>query len=293
MQVHSMLFVGLLLLALLPNAYAETPAEQANALFQAGEWQQSVDAYQALSRAEPSEARYWLRLGGSYHKLAEYDLAIAAFQSALENRSADLPAPQTLLYLARAQAAAGNEEGAVASIVAVADTGAKPYLATKSSVEFAGMASNANYQAALELLQPCTSEQHRAFDFWIGEWDVTTPASTTWLASSSITVANNGCSIHESYRTPSGLAGMSINFYDAGRKLWHQSWIDNQGAPIYLEGNLVDGAMVLTDATSRVTWSWQPDGQVRQHWESTTDEGKTWSTAFDGYYRRKPVTSTE
>ena len=27
MQVHSMLFVGLLLLALLPNAYAETPAE--------------------------------------------------------------------------------------------------------------------------------------------------------------------------------------------------------------------------------------------------------------------------
>lgn len=135
--------------------------------------------------------------------------------------------------------------------------------------------------------RPCTSTESRAFDFWIGEWEVTSPAREKWKASSSITVSNNGCSIHEAYAAPSGYTGNSINFYDAKKGLWHQTWIDNQGEPLYLEGNLVEKAMVLSDKSNRVSWSVQPDGRVRQHWESSADEGKTWTTAFDGYYRRR------
>lgn len=135
--------------------------------------------------------------------------------------------------------------------------------------------------------QPCTSADSRAFDFWLGEWEVTSPAREKWQASSSITVSNNGCSIHEAYVTPSGYTGNSINFYDAIKGLWHQTWIDNQGVPLYLEGNLVNKVMVLSDKSNRVSWSIQPDGRVRQHWESTADEGKTWTTAFDGYYRTR------
>jgi hypothetical protein len=30
-----------------------------------------------------------------------------------------------------------------------------------------------------------------------------------------------------------------------------------------------------------------PDGRVRQHWETSKDGGATWTTAFDGYYRRR------
>jgi hypothetical protein len=37
----------------------------------------------------------------------------------------------------------------------------------------------------------------------------------------------------------------------------------------------------------RITWTPLPDGRVRQHWESTTDGGRTWSTVFDGYYTRR------
>ena len=36
----------------------------------------------------------------------------------------------------------------------------------------------------------------------------------------------------------------------------------------------------------RTTWTPLEDGRVRQHWESTTDGGKSWSTVFDGYYSR-------
>ena len=38
----------------------------------------------------------------------------------------------------------------------------------------------------------------------------------------------------------------------------------------------------------RITWTPNADGTVRQHWEQSTDGGKTWTTAFDGLYRRKP-----
>ena len=162
----------------------------------------------------------------------------------------------------------------------------------------ANMAFNIAQAGANEVLDNWNGFQLGSIPIWdeavirhdfgtIGEWEVTTPAREGWTASSSITVANNGCSIHEDYLTQGGYAGRSINFYDPQKKKWHQTWTDNQGAPLYLEGGLVDGAMVLTDATSRVTWSTLADGRVRQHWESTSDGGKTYTTAFDGYYRRK------
>ena len=135
--------------------------------------------------------------------------------------------------------------------------------------------------------KPCTSDKHRAFDFWLGEWAVTVPSRDDWQADSTITSANNGCSIHESYRTPSGYTGKSINFYDAAADKWHQTWIDNQGGALYLNGGSKDGKMVLANANSRITWSVEEDGRVRQLWESTSDEGKTWNVAFDGYYQRK------
>jgi hypothetical protein len=29
-----------------------------------------------------------------------------------------------------------------------------------------------------------------------------------------------------------------------------------------------------------------PDGHVRQHWETSNDAGKTWTTAFDDFYSK-------
>ena len=36
----------------------------------------------------------------------------------------------------------------------------------------------------------------------------------------------------------------------------------------------------------RITWT--PEGdEVRQVWETSADDGQTWTTAFDGLYRRR------
>ena len=279
--------VTLLLLALAGAGQAATEAEQAEAHFQAGEWQQAVAAYERLTRADDANGQYWFRLGTGHHNLEQYAEAAGAFTRALEHPGADAPLAATLLSLARAQAAAGDTEAALASLVAIADTEARPYLAASNAVEFASMADQPEFQAALNALKPCTGSDYRAFDFWLGEWEVTTPARAGWQASSSITLSNDGCSIQERYSTPSGYAGSSINFYDATRQVWHQTWVDNQGGPLYLDGGFANGTMVLSDDSNRITWSVQPDGRVRQHWESSSDEGKSWSTAFDGFYRRR------
>ncbi len=141
---------------------------------------------------------------------------------------------------------------------------------------------------------PCTSAAHRAFDFWLGEWQVH-GANGKLAGTNLITSAHAGCVLRESYRTPGNYSGESINIYDASRKLWHQTWADSSGLLLTLEGGLQDGKMVLegrvpgtggSTVKHRITWTPNADGSVRQHWESTDSNGK-WTTAFDGKYTRK------
>jgi hypothetical protein len=59
-----------------------------------------------------------------------------------------------------------------------------------------------------------------------------------------------------------------------------------------MEGGIEGEAMVLrtvgdAQVVQRITWTRLEDGRVRQLWESTADGGKTWTIAFDGYYRRR------
>jgi hypothetical protein len=37
----------------------------------------------------------------------------------------------------------------------------------------------------------------------------------------------------------------------------------------------------------RITWTPNADGTVRQFWDTSDDDGKTWVVSFDGIYRRQ------
>jgi hypothetical protein len=141
---------------------------------------------------------------------------------------------------------------------------------------------------------PCASADHRAFDFWIGDWNVHAPNGKL-AGTNSITREYGGCVIHEHYDTGKGYSGESLNIYDASRKAWHQSWVDTTGLLLTLEGGIRDGKMVLEGATTgadgkttkqRITWTPNADGSVRQLWETADGKGG-WSVAFDGKYTRK------
>lgn len=137
----------------------------------------------------------------------------------------------------------------------------------------------------------CTAAEHRQFDFWLGEWEVFGPAGKP-VGRSRIEAVLGGCAIAEHWTSGSGPAndGTSLNRYDPALKQWEQYWVDAQGGRLLLRGGLHEGAMVMSSEEGanrqRISWTPYPDGRVRQIWESSSDGGTTWTTAFDGWYRR-------
>ncbi len=141
---------------------------------------------------------------------------------------------------------------------------------------------------------PCSAPEHRAFDFWAGEWNVHGPGGK-FAGTNRVQREYGGCVLHERYDTGRGYSGESLNIYDEGRKVWHQSWVDSSGLLLLLEGGLRNDSMVLEGQTTgadgkvarhRITWTPNADGSVRQLWE-TAAPGEPWAVAFDGRYTRR------
>ena len=141
----------------------------------------------------------------------------------------------------------------------------------------------------------CSSAEHRQFDFWIGDWDVH-QADGKLAGRNTITRVYGGCVLEERYQGARGYAGGSFNVYDASRDRWHQTWVDNSGLLLELDGQFQNGRMVLKGETrdstgavlvQRITWEPVQGGKVRQHWEQSADAGGSWTTLFDGIYTRR------
>jgi hypothetical protein len=131
---------------------------------------------------------------------------------------------------------------------------------------------------------PCSSPEHRQFDFWIGDWRVSKPDGSL-AGINRITQEYGTCVIHERYVTGKGYSGESLNAYDAVRKVWHQTWVDSDGLLLTLEGHWDGKKMILEGAKQRITWTPNADGSVRQLWESADARG-TWTVVFDGRYTK-------
>ncbi|HEY3859922.1 MAG TPA: hypothetical protein VGM47_09995 [Gammaproteobacteria bacterium] len=138
--------------------------------------------------------------------------------------------------------------------------------------------------------RPCSAPEYRQFDFWLGDWNVTNAGKPA--GHNHITSEYGGCVVQEHWSGSGGSLGSSFNIYDPVRKVWHQTWVDNGGTLLEIEGGMKDGSMVMSGEQlqadgkkllHRITWT-PKDGKVRQFWQTSTDGGKTWQTAFDGLY---------
>jgi hypothetical protein len=142
----------------------------------------------------------------------------------------------------------------------------------------------------------CTSPESRQFDFWVGSWDLYPNGKDTKVAHSLIERLYMGCAIRENWMPLRAGGGGSLNSYVPKEKLWRQTWIDSSGARVEFKGGLQGRSMVLEgfwpgsapggkDGVTRMTYTPNPDGSVRQHGQVTTDNGKTWLESFDFIYR--------
>lgn len=146
--------------------------------------------------------------------------------------------------------------------------------------------------------KPCAdvAERHR-FDFWIGEWEVTTKGGTR-VGGSVVQSVSGGCALLENWTNARGGQGKSLNAYNPAVGQWQQYWIGQDGNPTEYRESTWSGPSIVfrahspaagsTPATEqRLTFTPVDSTTVRQLGESSTDGGATWKTTYDFYYHRK------
>lgn len=142
---------------------------------------------------------------------------------------------------------------------------------------------------------PCCAAPHTDFDFWEGDWVVLDTAGNK-VGENTISKIEAGCLLKEKWRGQQGGTGTSINYYNRADSTWNQTWVDDKGNVLQLQGKLIDQKMVLRGPTikgkkmnyyNQITWVANEDGTVTQLWEIYGINNKLLRTIFKGIYHRK------
>ncbi|MCX2679807.1 hypothetical protein OOZ15_07650 [Galbibacter sp. EGI 63066] len=138
--------------------------------------------------------------------------------------------------------------------------------------------------------------EYRAFDFWVGEWDVY--LNDEKIAESTISHTSGNCGIIENYRPLNRAGGNSISYYDPAAKKWKQDWVTVGQVSHYVEpDDYTEGDMQLIARhhtkegdpflLRMIYYADEVNNTVRQLMDRSDNEGKTWKTIFDGLYKAK------
>lgn len=148
--------------------------------------------------------------------------------------------------------------------------------------------------------QPAIPDEASQFDFWVGEWDLSwkTPQGETQRGTNTISKILDGRVIEERFDggPDNPLRGVSHSVYSARQKMWKQTWVDNSGGYLDFTGGMADGEMTLSRSFTgpggkqglqrMVFFNIQQDS-LDWRWESSTDDGKTWTLQWKVHYSRK------
>lgn len=141
---------------------------------------------------------------------------------------------------------------------------------------------------------PCQHPNFRAFDFWIGHWQVGNDTSVAGY--NRVDVILDSCVLLENWTGVGPSKGKSFNHYDYASGMWKQKWVDNFGTNLEFTGTVRNDSMIY-EATSisrqsgdsilnRMIIAKIDHDHVKQHWAQSNDGGSNWRIAFDAIYTR-------
>ena len=164
------------------------------------------------------------------------------------------------------------------------------------------LAAQGGGQSAAQPPPPaCETAEHKQFDFWVGKWDVYRPDTNQLVAHSVIEKLYGGCAVRENWMPIGGTGGGSLNSWRPGERKWRQTWTDSGNNWNEYVGGMEGGLMVLTGTSAkasggavpvRMTYEAKADGSVVQTGYQSTDDGKTWSLAYQFAYRPAVASAT-
>lgn len=257
----------------------------------------------ALSASEGVSGEDWFSLAVRARAAGDRDTA----EKALTNAATELSPVRIQLERARLAATMGDAEGAVTVLEQLSSGGFAAVSAISDDPVFATLEGNARFDAVIRDMStrayPCTQDDaFRAFDFWIGDWDVH-QADGQFAGTNRIQAEEAGCVLTEHWTGVVGGTGSSINYLDKVSDEWVQVWNSQGGAQISMRGGMTEQGMRLvgrihyvgngTTAPFRGLWTPLDDGRVRQFFEQSTDGGETWAPWFEGFYSRQDTSDTQ
>jgi len=140
----------------------------------------------------------------------------------------------------------------------------------------------------------CATAPYRQFDFVIGNWLV---RDSTARVTATVTVVKkfDGCVLLESWRG-AGRTGEALGVigYTAERGRWQREFLEAGGVVLTLDGVREGTAMVMAGRDyppegprlHRVVWSPRSDGTVEERWQTSTDDGRSWTVHHYGVFSR-------
>lgn len=144
---------------------------------------------------------------------------------------------------------------------------------------------------------PCSAEEYRQLDFWVGEWGAmwVDPDGTEQHGHNSITLDLGNCVVLENFNGNPGntLMGRSMSMYAARHGAWKQVWMDNQGSYLPFTGGPDGDRFILTmdrasDEAPYLRMVWEnitPEG-FDWRWQRSEDTGETWGDQWHIQYTR-------
>ena len=142
--------------------------------------------------------------------------------------------------------------------------------------------------------QSCSTQQHHQFDFVVGNWLVR-DSSGHVIGTTTFSKEYGGCVLIERWRGvgPAG-EGLGVIGYRPASRTWHRDFIDQGRVALSFDGQREGAAMVMTGKEyqpdvvrmHRVTWTPRSNGSVEERWQTSTDEGRSWSMHVYGVLER-------
>jgi len=275
-------------------------SKEAAAAYEAKDWGKAATLYEELSKemAAPPP-RVWLRLGAAMRSLGRYEEALAAFDKAGQAGAG----PFSEYGKAAVFAAMHQPEKALASLGRAVQQGYADPDALATDPNLLALRNDPGFAKIVEQAKknqrPCAyTPENRQFDFWLGEWNVSTTEGGIPSGSSKIELILGDCVIQENWQSLNNpYTGKSYNIYNAALKRWEQYWVDSTGGNIFFYGGLKDGVMdywtddLVQPGGAKLKRHLQffrlgPD-TVRQFSQGSSDGGKTWQVEYDFTYVRK------
>jgi hypothetical protein len=299
-------YVGFLLLFCSAVAAASEStglADRAAAAFQGQDWPQVEKLYGELLADPAQRGMAAFRIGPARLYLGRVDEA----RVALDQAEKEGWTPAAVAYRrACADALQGRPSAAVEQLEKAVAAGFSQVALLDNEPLLAGLRGEPEFAKVKESLArqatPCRYDpRYRAFDFWLGEWDVRPSGApaTAPAGENILTLEYEGCVVIEHWKGQGGLTGSSFNIFDASRNAWFQTWVDSSGALHEYRGNPdADGNMIFVGETpggpgqparipTKLSFFRLGPDSLRQFSEISVDGGKTWTTAYDLIYKRR------